>query len=222
MANVHMEKEAQRRELIVRMRAQKPTGVLLKIAADRHNKQSKKLAQLAEEEENLTALLLAKRQEDAQVQLAMQQATLELDELVARATLDQEELARAPVLYPWSEWRSVRSSCSSPTLVEVAASLVAILPPQAAQSCAAWTASVASLATYHSLGRARLWRYLPFSLSARARLPGSTRISHRHEVTDLAEATRAGSRSQSRRDSGDLQSASSRLERGGSTCCWFV
>ena len=55
------QKEAQRRELIVRVRAQKPTGVLLKIAADRHNKQSKK---------------------------------------------------PAPVLYLWSEWRSVCSSCS--------------------------------------------------------------------------------------------------------------
>ena len=93
-----MEKEAQRRELIVRMRVQKPTGVLLKIAADRHNKQSKKRALFAEEEENLTALVLAKRQEVAQVQLEMHQATLELDELVARATLEQEELAQAVVL----------------------------------------------------------------------------------------------------------------------------
>ena len=52
-------------------------------------------------------------------------------------------------------------------LVEVGASLMTVLPPPAAQSCAAWTASVDSLATYHSLGRPRLWRYLPFSLSSR-------------------------------------------------------
>ena len=53
-------------------------GAQLKIAQDHCNKLAKKRAQLAEEDANLSALLLAKRQDAAQLQLEMHQATVEL------------------------------------------------------------------------------------------------------------------------------------------------
>ena len=44
MANMVAEKEAQRRELVVRLRAQKSTGPQLKIAQDHNHKLTKKRA----------------------------------------------------------------------------------------------------------------------------------------------------------------------------------
>ena len=81
-----------RGELVVRMRAQKPTGAQLKISQDQNNNQVRKRAQLAEEEANLSALVSANQKHAAQLQLELHQAT-QPDKLLARATRQQEALA---------------------------------------------------------------------------------------------------------------------------------